>query len=73
MQVTPSVANFVLIHFPDIDGKRATDADDFLTSRGYILRAVSPGKFHHPAASVEDMYRPDFTAHTDAGTVTITE
>jgi histidinol-phosphate aminotransferase len=40
LTVTPSVANFVLIHFPDIDGKRATDADDLLTSRGYILRAV---------------------------------
>lgn len=40
LTVTPSVANFVLIHFPDVDGKRATEADDFLTSRGYILRAV---------------------------------
>ncbi|KQY12245.1 histidinol-phosphate transaminase [Rhizobium sp. Root482] len=40
LKVTPSVANFVLIHFPDTDGKRATDADDFLTSRGFILRAV---------------------------------
>ncbi|HTO32162.1 MAG TPA: histidinol-phosphate transaminase [Pararhizobium sp.] len=40
LRVTPSVANFVLIHFPDIDGKRAPDADEFLTSRGYILRAV---------------------------------
>ncbi len=40
LKVTPSVANFVLIHFPDIDGKRAADADVFLTSRGYILRAV---------------------------------
>jgi uncharacterized protein YfaS (alpha-2-macroglobulin family) len=39
----------------------------------YIVRAVSPGTFHQPAASVEDMYRPDFTAHTDAGTVTIGE
>ena len=38
--VTPSVTNFVLIHFPDIEGKRAADADAFLTSRGYILRAV---------------------------------
>jgi alpha-2-macroglobulin len=25
----------------------------------YVVRAVSPGTFHHPAASVEDMYRPD--------------
>ncbi len=40
LKVTPSVANFVLIHFPDVDGKRAAEADEFLTSRGYILRAV---------------------------------
>lgn len=40
LKVTPSVTNFVLIHFPDVDGKRAPDADEFLTSRGYILRAV---------------------------------
>lgn len=40
LKVTPSVANFVLIHFPDVDGKRAPEADAFLTSRGYILRAV---------------------------------
>jgi len=40
LKVTPSVANFVLVHFPDVDGKRATEADDFLTSRGYIVRAV---------------------------------
>jgi hypothetical protein len=39
----------------------------------YIVRAVSPGSFHHPAASVEDMYRPDFRATTDAGRVTIAE
>ncbi|WP_096784239.1 alpha-2-macroglobulin family protein [Rhodobacter sp. CZR27] len=38
----------------------------------YIVRAVSPGVFHHAAASVEDMYRPDFRARTDAGTVTVT-
>lgn len=40
LKVTPSVTNFLLIHFPDVDGKRAPDADEFLTSRGYILRAV---------------------------------
>lgn len=40
LKVTPSVTNFLLIHFPDVDGKRAEDADNFLTSRGYILRAV---------------------------------
>ncbi|QRM43934.1 histidinol-phosphate transaminase [Rhizobium sp. BG4] len=40
LTVTPSVTNFILIHFPDIEGKRAADADEFLTSRGYVLRAV---------------------------------
>jgi alpha-2-macroglobulin len=39
----------------------------------YIVRAISPGSYYLPAASVEDMYRPDFRARSDAGTVTITE
>nr|WP_319947503.1 alpha-2-macroglobulin family protein [uncultured Shimia sp.] len=30
----------------------------------YVVRAVSPGSFHHPAASVEDMYRPQYRANT---------
>nr|WP_233588953.1 alpha-2-macroglobulin family protein [Falsigemmobacter faecalis] len=39
----------------------------------YILRAVSPGSFHHAPATVEDMYRPTFRARTDSGRVTVTE
>jgi alpha-2-macroglobulin len=39
----------------------------------YIVRAISPGTFHHPAASVEDMYRPQMRARTDASTITVTE
>lgn len=38
----------------------------------YVVRAVSPGRFHHPAASVEDMYRPDYRAISETGTMTIT-
>lgn len=37
----------------------------------YAVRAVSPGEFHHPAAQVEDMYRPSLRATTDTGRVTI--
>ncbi|WP_112324022.1 alpha-2-macroglobulin family protein [Oceanibium sediminis] len=37
----------------------------------YVARAISPGSFHHPAASVEDMYRPAFRARTDAARVEI--
>ncbi len=40
LTVTPSVANFVLIHFPTAKGKTAADADAFLTSRGLVLRAL---------------------------------
>ncbi len=37
----------------------------------YVARAVSPGQFHHPAASVEDMYRPLNRANTETSHVTI--
>lgn len=39
----------------------------------YIVRAVSPGEFHHPAAQVEDMYRPRYKAYTATGRVTIAQ
>ncbi|MEA1943182.1 MAG: histidinol-phosphate transaminase [Pseudomonadota bacterium] len=42
LEVTPSVCNFVLIHFPDTPGKTARDADAFLTSKGLIIRPVDP-------------------------------
>jgi histidinol-phosphate aminotransferase len=41
LSVTPSVANFVLIHFPESKGRTAKEADAFLTKRGLILRQVS--------------------------------
>ncbi len=40
LAVTPSVGNFLLVHFPQEAGKTAKDADAFLTSRGLILRRV---------------------------------
>jgi histidinol-phosphate aminotransferase len=39
--VTPSVTNFLLVHFPADEKKSAAQADDYLKSRGYILRRVS--------------------------------
>ncbi len=39
----------------------------------YVVRAVSPGTFHHPAASVEDMYRPQYRARTGTSTLDIAE
>ena len=39
----------------------------------YMVRAVSPGDYHHPAASVEDMYRPQYRANTAASRLLVTE
>ena len=33
----------------------------------YVVRAVTPGVYAHPAANVEDMYRPQFSARTSTG------
>ena len=41
LTVTPSVGNFILIHFPATPGKTAKEADAFLTARGLILRGVA--------------------------------
>ncbi|KFB08909.1 histidinol-phosphate transaminase [Nitratireductor basaltis] len=41
LEVTPSVGNFLLIHFPETDGKGAAAADAFLASRGFVLRRVT--------------------------------
>ncbi|SDR28075.1 histidinol-phosphate transaminase [Pseudovibrio sp. Tun.PSC04-5.I4] len=40
LDVTPSVGNFILIHFPEEQGKRAADADAYLLERGCVLRQV---------------------------------
>jgi uncharacterized protein YfaS (alpha-2-macroglobulin family) len=38
----------------------------------YVVRAVTPGTFVHPAATVEDMYRPERHARSGAGTLVVT-
>ncbi len=40
LSVTPSVANFLLVHFPHESGRTAHEADTFLTARGLILRRM---------------------------------
>ena len=58
------------------DGSVTTDGVSLETYRtsatlAYIVRAVNPGTFVHPAATVEDMYRPERYARTAAGTLTV--
>ncbi|MBL8572131.1 MAG: alpha-2-macroglobulin family protein [Hyphomicrobiaceae bacterium] len=39
----------------------------------YIVRAVSPGRYIHPPAIIEDMYRPDRYASTGYGVMEVTK
>ena len=40
VRVTPSVGNFLLLHFPRTPGKTSVEADRYLSARGFVLRAV---------------------------------
>lgn len=47
LKVTPSVGNFILIHFPATPGRDAKAADAHLKSKGIILRAVGAYQLPH--------------------------
>ena len=49
------------------DGEDAAHAAVSEATVAYLVRAVTPGAFVHPAATAEDMYRPDRFARTAAG------
>jgi alpha-2-macroglobulin len=51
----------------DDDGEPASSA-----TVAYLVRAVTPGSFVHPAATVEDMYRPEHFARTASGQLVVT-
>jgi alpha-2-macroglobulin len=48
------------------------DGDPAVFTVAYVVRAVSPGRYVQPQASVEDMYRPDRFGRTATGTVEVT-
>jgi histidinol-phosphate aminotransferase len=41
LEVTPSQANFILVHFPTAPGRTASDAEAYLASHGYLTRGVA--------------------------------
>jgi uncharacterized protein YfaS (alpha-2-macroglobulin family) len=51
----------------DRDGKDVAST----ATLAYLVRAVTPGSFTHPAATVEDMYRPERFARTASGKLEI--
>jgi len=50
---------------------RRSESDPLDFTVAYTVRAVSPGVFVHPAATVEDMYRPERRARTGVGQVEV--
>ncbi|MEM6711902.1 MAG: histidinol-phosphate transaminase [Pseudomonadota bacterium] len=44
LEVTPSVGNFLLVHFPGTPGKTADEADAYLVARGLVARKVGAYK-----------------------------
>jgi hypothetical protein len=72
--------NFSGAQVPNANTGQAGTPDSTAQAKGpaasatvaYIVRAVTPGTFVHPAATVEDMYRPQRYARTAAGTLTVT-
>jgi hypothetical protein len=54
------------------DGDEETREPASAATVAYLVRAVTPGSFVHPAATVEDMYRPDRFARTASGRLEVT-
>src|SRR5690606_14932116 len=64
------VAAFDLTGRNEHDGRRANgqpERRETSLTVAYMVRAVTPGSFVHPAATVEDMYRPERFARTASG------
>jgi hypothetical protein len=48
-----------------------SSGDDRAFTLAYMVRAVTPGRYVVPAATVEDMYRPHLSARTAMGQVEV--
>ena len=48
-------------------------ADKATFAVAYVVRAVTPGRYVQPPASIEDMYRPSRFGRTAAGTFEVRE
>ena len=68
--VEPANAEFRDDRFAAAFNRKGGDGPVFTVA--YVVRAVSPGRYVHPQAYVEDMYRPDRFGRTGTGTVEVT-
>src|SRR5262249_28385891 len=68
--VEPANAEFRDDRFAAAFNRKGADGPVFTVA--YVVRAVSPGRYVHPQAYVEDMYRPDRFGRTGTGMVEVT-
>jgi uncharacterized protein YfaS (alpha-2-macroglobulin family) len=64
-EVQPAHTEFRNDRFVAAFNRSAADAREITLA--YVVRAVTPGVYDHPAAQVEDMYRPQFSGRTASG------
>lgn len=63
--VEPAHTEFRSDRFVAAFDRAAGDSSEITLA--YVVRAVTPGTYDHPAATVEDMYRPQLSARTATG------
>jgi uncharacterized protein YfaS (alpha-2-macroglobulin family) len=68
--VAPAYSEFRDDRFTAAFDRKSGDPAVFAVA--YVVRAVAPGRYVHPQAFVEDMYRPDRFGRTATGTVEVT-
>jgi len=66
----PTNAEFRDDRFSAAFDRKSGDASVFTVA--YVVRAVAPGRYVHPQAYVEDMYRPDRFGRTASGSIEVT-
>jgi uncharacterized protein YfaS (alpha-2-macroglobulin family) len=66
---TPAHAEFRDDRFTAAFNRKSDDAAIFTVA--YVVRAVAPGRYVHPQAYVEDMYRPDRFGRTASGAIEV--
>lgn len=69
--VEPAHTEFRSDRFVAAFNRNEGDGDEIVLA--YVVRAVTPGTYALPAASVEDMYRPEFSARTASGMVAVSK
>ena len=69
-EVAASHAEFRSDRFMAAFDRNGSSNRDFVAA--YVVRAVTPGVYAHPAAVVEDMYRPELAARTATGVLEVT-